>query len=73
MRFGVNKWKAVQALVWAIFSSAWAVVGTSVALHFHLENSWLGIAIFAGPMSFLFSLFVSCLLQTIKFERTKEF
>jgi hypothetical protein len=70
MRFRVDKWKAVQALVWAIFSMAWAVVGTSVALHFRMENSWLGIAIFTGPMIFLFSLFVSCLLQTFKIERT---
>jgi hypothetical protein len=70
MRFGVNKWKAVQALVWAVFSMAWAVVGTSVALHFHLENSWLGIAIFAGPIVVLFSLFVSCLLQTFKIQPT---
>jgi hypothetical protein len=70
MRFRVDKWKAVQALVWAIFSMAWAVVGTSVAIHFHLENSWLGIAVFAGPMILLFSVFVSCLLQTFKIERT---
>jgi hypothetical protein len=70
MRFGVNKWKAVQALVWAVFSMAWAVVGTSVALHFHLEDSWLGIAIFAGPIIVLFSPFVSCLLQTFKIQRT---
>jgi len=70
MRFGVNKWKAVQALVWAIFSMAWAVVGTSVAIHFHVENSWMGIAIFAGPIIILFSFFVSCLLQTFKIERT---
>jgi hypothetical protein len=41
-RFGINRWKAIQALVWAVFSMAWAAVGTSVALHFHLENSWLG-------------------------------
>ena len=56
--------------MWAVFSIAWSVVGTSVALHFHLENSWLGIAIFAGPMIFLFSFFVSCLLQAFKIRRT---
>jgi hypothetical protein len=69
-RFGISRWKAIQALVWALFSVAWAGVGTSVALHFHLENSWWGIAIFAGPMIFLFSFFISCLLQAFKIERT---
>jgi hypothetical protein len=69
IRIGANKWKAVQALVWAIFSIAWAGVGASVALHFHLEDSWWGIVIFAGPMIVLFSFFISCLLQTFTFER----
>jgi hypothetical protein len=68
-RFGIVKWRAMQAIVWAIFSIAWAGVGTSVVLHFHLEDSWLGIAIFAGPLIFLFSFFVSCLLKTFKIER----
>jgi hypothetical protein len=68
--FGIDKWKAVQALVWAVFAIAWAVVGTSVALHFHLEDSWLGIAILVGPTIFLFSFFVSCLLRAFKIERT---
>jgi hypothetical protein len=70
IHFGINKWKAMQALVWALFSIAWAVVGTGVALHFRLEDSWLGIAIFAGPLIFLFSFFVSCLLRAFKIERT---
>ena len=69
-RFEVNKWKAVQSLVWAIFSIAWAGVGTSVALHFHVEDSWPGIAVVAGPLIFLFSFFVSCLLQAVKIIRT---
>ena len=68
--FGIDKWKATQALVWASFSIAWAVVGTSVALHFHLEDSWLGIAIFAGPLIVLLSIFVSCLLRAFKIEGT---
>jgi hypothetical protein len=67
-RFGINKWKAVQALVWALFSIAWGAVGTSVAVHFQMEDSWLGIAIFAGPLIVLYSLFVACLLQTFKVE-----
>jgi hypothetical protein len=70
VRFGLDKWKAVQALVWAIFSIAWAGAGTSVALHFHLEDSWLGIAILTGPLIVLFSFFVSCLIQALKLERT---
>jgi hypothetical protein len=69
-RFGIDRWKAVQALVWAIFSIAWAGVGTSVALHFQLEDSWLGIAIFAGPLIALFSFFVTCLIQAFKIEHT---
>ena len=32
----------------------WPVVGTSVALHFDLEDSWLGVVIFAGPIIVLF-------------------
>jgi hypothetical protein len=69
IRFGANRWKAVQALVWGIFSIAWAGVGTSVALHFHLEDSWRGIAIVMGPMIALLSFFISCLLQTFTIER----
>jgi len=42
---------------------------TSVAVHFHLEDSWSGIAIFAGPLIFLFSFFISSLLQAFKIER----
>ncbi len=68
-RFGIDNWKAVQALVWAIFSIAWAAVGTRVALHFHLEESWSGIAIFAGPLILILSFFVGCLLQAFKIER----
>ena len=68
-RFGIDKWKAVQALVWAIFSIAWAAVGVSVVLHFHLDDSWSGIAIFAGPLILLFSFFIRCLLQAFKMER----
>ena len=45
-------------------------VGTSVAMHFHLEDSWAGIAVFARPLIFLFSFFISCLLQAFKIERT---
>ena len=69
-RFGIDKWKAIQALVWAIFSIAWAGVGASVAQHFHLEDSWSGIAIFAGPLIVLFSFFIGRLLQAFKIERT---
>jgi hypothetical protein len=69
IRFGANKWKGVQALVWAIFSIAWTAVGTSVALYFHLEDSWWGVVIVAGPMIILLSFFISCLLQTFTFER----
>jgi hypothetical protein len=69
IRFGANKWKRVQALEWGIFSSAWAGVGTSMALHFHLEDSWWGIAIVMGPMIVLLSFFISCLLQTFTIER----
>jgi hypothetical protein len=54
-RFGTNRWKAIQAMVRAVFILGWGAVGTSVALHFHLENSWTGIALFAGPLIFLFS------------------
>jgi hypothetical protein len=68
-RFEINSWKAVQSLVWAIFSMAWALVGTSVAIHFHLEDSWSGIAVVAGPLIFLFSFFVSYLLQAVKIIR----
>jgi hypothetical protein len=68
--FGINRWKAIQALVWAIFAIGWGAVGTSVAVHFHLEDSWLGIAVLAGPLIFLFSFFISCLLQAFKIERT---
>jgi hypothetical protein len=68
-RFGLIRWKAIQALVWAVFSIGWAAVGTSVAVHFHLEDSWSGIAIFAGPLIFLFSFFISSLLQAFKIER----
>jgi hypothetical protein len=60
----------VQALVWAVFSVAWAGVGTGVALHFHPEDSWMGIAIFAGPIIFLLSFFISCLIRAFKIERT---
>jgi hypothetical protein len=42
-RFGINRWKAIQALVWAVFAIGWGAVGTSVAGHFHLEDSWSGI------------------------------
>jgi hypothetical protein len=35
LRFRIDRRKAIQALVWAIFSMAWAAVGTSVAVHFH--------------------------------------
>jgi len=69
IRFGANGWKALQALVWWLFSIAWGGVGTSVAVHFHLEDSWWGIVILAGPMIFLFSFFISCLLQTFTIER----
>jgi hypothetical protein len=69
-RLGMNRWKAIQALVWAVFAIGWGAVGTSVAVHFHLEDSWLGIAIFAGPLIFLFSFFISCLLQAFRIERT---
>jgi hypothetical protein len=69
-RFGINRWKAIQALVWAVFAIGWAAVGTSVAVHFHLEDSWSGIAVFAGPLIVLFSFFISCLLQAFKIERT---
>lgn len=60
----------MQALVWAAFAIAWGAVGTSVAMHFHLEDSWAGIAVFAGPEIFLFSFFISCPLQAFKIERT---
>ena len=69
-RLGINRWKAIQALVWAVFAIGWGAVGTSVAVHFHLEDSWSGIAIFAGPLIFLFSFFISCLLQAFKIEPT---
>ena len=69
-RFGINRWKAIQALVWAVFAIGWGAVGTSVAVHFHLEDSWLGIAVFAGPLIFLFSFFISRLLQAFRIERT---
>lgn len=64
LRFGINGWKAVQALVWAIFSISWGVVGGRVVLHFHLNDSWWGAAIFACPIIVLFSLLISNLLQT---------
>jgi hypothetical protein len=69
-RLGINRWKAIQTLVWAVFAIGWGAVGTSVAVHFHLEDSWSGIAIFAGPLIFLFSFFISCLLQAFRIERT---
>jgi hypothetical protein len=68
--FGINRWKAMQALVWAVFAIGWGAAGTSVALHFHLEDSWSGIAVFAGPEIFLFAFFISSLLQAFKIERT---
>jgi hypothetical protein len=69
-RFGINRWKATQALVWAVFAIVWGGVGTSVAMHFHLEDSWAGIAILAAPLIFLISFFISCLLRAFKIERT---
>jgi hypothetical protein len=69
-RFGINRWKAIQALVWAVFAIGWGAVGTSVAVHFHLEDSWSGIAVLAGPLIVLFSFFIGCLLQAFKIERT---
>jgi hypothetical protein len=48
----------------------WGAVGTSVAMHFHLEDSWSGIAVFAGPLIVLLSFFIGCLLQAFKIERT---
>ena len=69
-RYGIDGWKVVQALVWVGFSLAWAAVGARVALHFHQEDSWLGIAIAFGPMIFFFSSFISCMLQSVKIERT---
>jgi hypothetical protein len=69
-RFGISRWKAIQALVWAVFAVGWGAVGTSVAMRFHLEDSWLGIAVLAVPLIFLFSFFISCLLQVFKIERT---
>jgi hypothetical protein len=69
-RFGTNRWKGIQALVWAVFAIAWGAAGTSVAMHFHLEDSWAGIAVFAGPLIILFSFFISSLLQAFKIERT---
>ncbi len=64
-RLGINRWKAIQALVWAVFAIGWGAVGTSVAVHFHLEDLWSGIAIFAGPLIFyfLFLLAVFCKLS----------
>jgi len=35
-------------------------------MHFHLEDSWAGIAVFAGPLIF----FISFLLQAFKIKRT---
>jgi hypothetical protein len=69
-RFGINRRKAIQALVWAVIAIGWGAVGTSVAVHFHLEDSWSGIAVLAGPLIVLFSFFISCLLQAFKIERT---
>jgi hypothetical protein len=69
-RFGINRWKAMQALVWAVFAIGWGAVGTSVAVHFHLEDSWSGIALFASPLILLFSFFIRCLLQAFKIGRT---
>jgi hypothetical protein len=62
--------KAMRALVWAVFAIGWGAVGTSVTVHFHLEDSWSGIAIFAGPLIVFFSFFTSCLLQALKIEHT---
>lgn len=59
----------MKALVWATFAIGWGAVGTSVATHFHLEDSLFGIAILAVPLVFLFSFFVSCMLQAFKIER----
>lgn len=69
-RFGIDGWKAVQALVWVGFSLAWATVGARVVLHFHQDDSWLGIAIAFGPMMVFFSFFISCMLRAVKIERT---
>lgn len=45
MRFGINRWKAERALVWAIFSIAWMAVSSRVVLHFHLDDSRWGLVI----------------------------
>ena len=69
-RYGINGWKAVQALVWVGFVLAWTAVGTRVVLQFHQEDSWLGIVIAFGPTIFFFSFFISCMLQAVQIERT---
>lgn len=69
IRYEIDGWKAVQALVWCGFTLAWAAVGARLVLHFHQEDSWLGVVIAFGPMIFLFSFFISCMLQAIKIVR----
>ncbi len=68
-RFGINTWKAIQALMWAVFAIGW---GESVQL---LRCTFIGGFVvrhraLCRSTDFSIFFFISCLLQDFKITPT---